>query len=601
EELLQRQMNALAAGGWRRVHDWQAMPDEKQRFRRDDIGTATLAEYGRMRKLLAGGDPVLLHLVRVGGPFANPTENHQVLAWACQEDRKEGRARIRIYDPNRPGEDEVYLEMGLRHEDGRVPVRQSGGEPARGFFVVEYDRPRPLRFRAETYADRSPLGFNHPLSGQPAVVRQGGRYDVFVRDQNADVIRLSRDSKGRWEAQNLTAAEQAGIEYRLAMDPVAAVDAAGRLVVFGRTNVGDVVCYARSRRGRWSGANLTLRKRTGVDFRIAGVPASAAGPGGRTWLLGRNREGHLIQYLRRPLTGWTAQNVTRSQSIKGRYTMASDPVVLRGPGDALHAFALNERGDLLHYFWRKRSGWAAENLTERQRPAESLRLVGRPAVLHAPHSTQAVLGRNARGELVYYHCTPSTAWKAENVTRIAKPALTPDPRDAPADAPDTATPATPATEPADAGTRGDTQRTRDVRIAGDPTASIAPDGSLHVLGRNEQGGIVHYARTRTAWVAEDLTSERPVIDTGLRSGGDPAMAFSPGPRQHVFARDSRDLLLYHWSPLPSWAAENLTMERANIGARFCIACDPVLVPDAQALPHVFAVDLDGRLVHYYAV
>ncbi len=582
EELLQRQLNALSTGGWIRVHEWQAKPDTPERFRRNDIGTATLAEYRRARQLLDSGEPVLLHLVRVAGPFANPTENHQVLAWSSQENPTARNARIRVYDPDRPGDDDVFIELALKRENGRVALRQSTGEALRGFFVVDYDRPRPLKFRAESFSERTPLGFNHPLAGQPAVVRQGDRFDVFVRDQNADVIRLSRDEKGSWEAQNLTAAEDAGIEFRITVDPVATVGGDGKVSVFGRTNVGDVIRYGRSLRGRWMGMNLTLRKHTGVDFRITGVPATAVGPGRRTWLLARNREGHLIQYLHQPLRGWTAEDLTRSQAFKGRYIMATDPTLLRGPGDALHVFALNEKGELLHYRWRRRTGWAAENLTERQRSAEPVRLVGRTAVLSGAGGTQFVLGRNADGELIHYGRSSSTAWTAENVTAIAIPMLTPETQD------DRVVPSS------------GRARKPDIRLMGDPAAGLAPDGSLHVLGRNAQGGIVHYARTGSEWRVEDLTTERPVIDAGLRVGGDPAMAFAPGPRQHVFARNSRDLLLYHWSPVPSWAAENLTMERANIGSRFSIGSDPVLMPDAEALPHVFAVDLDGRLVHYYA-
>lgn len=583
EELLQRQLNALASNGWRRVHEWQAKPDVSSRFRRNDIGTATLAEFRRVRRLLDSGEPALLHLVRMAGPFANPTENLQVLAWSYLENRTAGHVRISVYDPNQPGNDKLYIELALRREDGRVALRQSSGEPLRGFFVVEYDRPRPLKFRAESYTERTPLGFNHPLAGQPAVVRRGGSFDVFVRDQNADVIRLSRSDKGEWEAQNLTAADNAGIEFRLAVDPVATIGGDGRIGVFGRTNVGDVVRYGRSLRGGWAGANLTVRKRTGVDYRIVGAPAVVVGPGRRTWLLARNREGHLIQYLHRPLVGWKAEDLTRSQAFKGRYTMDSDPAVLRGPGDALHVFALNDKGELLHYFWRRRSGWAAENLTERQRAAGSMRLVGRPAVLHAPGEAQAVLGRNANGELIHYRRSPSTSWTAENVTNSAAPMLTPESTEEGGDA------------------QGNGAYASDVRLTGDPAAAMAPDGSLHVLGRNEQGSVVHYARNGSGWHVEDLTSERPVIDEGLRVGGDPTMAFAPGPRQHVFARNSRDLLFYHWSPVPSWAAENLTMERAKIGARYGVGSDPVLVPDADALPHVFAVDLDGRLVHYYAL
>jgi hypothetical protein len=98
---------------------------------------AAVREWPRVRSAIDAGGLPTVGLVRVAGwsPLAL-VANHQVLAHAY--DLEPGRIRIRVYDPNHPGRDDVELRMDL--EPGFDPLRerirlsQSTGEPLRGFF-----------------------------------------------------------------------------------------------------------------------------------------------------------------------------------------------------------------------------------------------------------------------------------------------------------------------------------------------------------------------------------------------------------------------------------------------------------------------------------
>ncbi len=109
-------------------------------------------EWPRVRAELDAGRPCLLELIRVGGfSPAALVRNHQVLAWAytaddagCAEiaalEAQGGTIRLRVYDPNHPGDDDVALELSVAADDRRRPLaeritlRQTTGEPLLGFF-----------------------------------------------------------------------------------------------------------------------------------------------------------------------------------------------------------------------------------------------------------------------------------------------------------------------------------------------------------------------------------------------------------------------------------------------------------------------------------
>ena len=102
-------------------------------------------EWPRVRDEIDAGRPCLVELVRAGGATpAALVRNHQVLAWAYAttgtvDDASGATVRIRVYDPNHPGRDDVTLELAVAPGDGRplgdrVTLRQSTGEPLLGFF-----------------------------------------------------------------------------------------------------------------------------------------------------------------------------------------------------------------------------------------------------------------------------------------------------------------------------------------------------------------------------------------------------------------------------------------------------------------------------------
>jgi hypothetical protein len=122
-------------------------------LRRDPVRVPTIRrEWPRVRAELDAGRPCLLELIRVGGfAPASLVRNHQVLAWAYTADDaccgepatlevQGGTIRLRVYDPNHPGDDDAALELTVAADDRRRPfsqrvtLRQTTGEPLLGFF-----------------------------------------------------------------------------------------------------------------------------------------------------------------------------------------------------------------------------------------------------------------------------------------------------------------------------------------------------------------------------------------------------------------------------------------------------------------------------------
>ena len=153
--IVRRQVESL---DWLRVplrfYDLQAArPDPPTRLsvalrRPPPRVVAVRDEWPRIRADIEAGRAPIVGLVRVAGWSPRLlTANHQVLAYAYDEDA--AGFRIRVYDPNHPGRDDVELVArldgsGARHPDERVRLAQSTGEPLLGFFRQPYARPRSL-------------------------------------------------------------------------------------------------------------------------------------------------------------------------------------------------------------------------------------------------------------------------------------------------------------------------------------------------------------------------------------------------------------------------------------------------------------------------
>jgi hypothetical protein len=105
-------------------------------------------EWPKIRADIDAGVTPLLGLIRVASRSPRDlTRNHQVLAYAYDE--VVDGLRIRIYDPNHPGDDDVVLLANVdpdatRAWPDRIRLAQSTGEPLLGFFRQAYARPGSL-------------------------------------------------------------------------------------------------------------------------------------------------------------------------------------------------------------------------------------------------------------------------------------------------------------------------------------------------------------------------------------------------------------------------------------------------------------------------
>jgi hypothetical protein len=99
-------------------------------------------EWPRIRAEIDGGHPSPLGLVRVRStnPFALK-ENHQVLAFGY--DLEGSVLTLRLYDPNRPGRDDVTLSLDMRPPLDDVPIATAAGSRVFSFFRVAYTPATP--------------------------------------------------------------------------------------------------------------------------------------------------------------------------------------------------------------------------------------------------------------------------------------------------------------------------------------------------------------------------------------------------------------------------------------------------------------------------
>ena len=94
-------------------------------------------EWPKVRATLDSGHLAVIGLVRTASlsPWRLAI-SHQVLAWGYEP--LAGGARIRIYDPNHPGRDDVSVEIA--RTAGVVRTHQSTGEPLRAILALPYER-----------------------------------------------------------------------------------------------------------------------------------------------------------------------------------------------------------------------------------------------------------------------------------------------------------------------------------------------------------------------------------------------------------------------------------------------------------------------------
>ena len=100
-------------------------------------------EWPKIRRDVDEGHPSPLGLVRVRShdPL-DLKENHQVLAYGY--DLAGSSLTLRVYDPNRPGRDDVSLSLGIADPTRPIAVRTfPAGRPVFAFFRVPYRAAEP--------------------------------------------------------------------------------------------------------------------------------------------------------------------------------------------------------------------------------------------------------------------------------------------------------------------------------------------------------------------------------------------------------------------------------------------------------------------------
>jgi hypothetical protein len=139
DELLDRQRKSLMKSGgfrWAEIYDWQRRPDQGHWWQPHSVGYLTKKEWPKLGDKINTGLPTILCLIRVEGYTANPTNNHQVLAYKYDYNDLSKDLTIWVYEPNWPNHNDVRLTMNFGLPKSNINARQSTGERLRGFFVM---------------------------------------------------------------------------------------------------------------------------------------------------------------------------------------------------------------------------------------------------------------------------------------------------------------------------------------------------------------------------------------------------------------------------------------------------------------------------------
>jgi hypothetical protein len=177
-EIFGRQVDTLAAHGSlpERFCDWMNRPDRGHVFDRTSIGHLVQSEeWPALKGWLDRGIPVSLAVVRerglVEGGGIKVWDNHQVLAWGYSYNDQTKRVEICIYDPNYPDADDVTLGITLGQSKSRLSATHSCGDPLRGFFCWDYDRPMVYVSPADPRRSRArALGLEWLLLSGPGTI-----------------------------------------------------------------------------------------------------------------------------------------------------------------------------------------------------------------------------------------------------------------------------------------------------------------------------------------------------------------------------------------------------------------------------------------------
>ncbi len=371
-----------------------------------------------------------------------------------------------------------------------------------------------------------------------------------------------------WVATNITSLYVAynRSEYRLIEHPVLTVDGT-YLYYHGRNSANDLILYQKHiLGGPWSVDNITKNLTPPNEFRparrITGVYNGAV-----TRAYGINRSGELIEYSQNNAINLTKQLPANNDLYKiARHLVGAICWQCPSGQPKNHVYGLNNENDLIHYQGTPTGTWSAENvLTEQLGGNTEFRFTGsyKPVIQQFSGGVHDLYGVNSVGNLFVIRREANGTWTANNITS------------------DVANSSQYIIEP----------RTS-------ISAVIAPDGSRHVYGINSTGDLIHYFGSDSSWVAENLTT-RGNIGLYYRVAGVPMARIGANASHHVYVRGRYGgLYHYYWTPSMSWNADRITSRR-SIGENYAIYSDPIIGMSPDGSHHVFGLNRDDHLIHYY--
>ena len=551
-ELVMRQANALAAAPWSRLVEWQALP-ERALPGRPSLAARSRTEWNRARPSLDAGLPVMLFLVLARGRHANPSANRPVLAVGYEMDRHARRASILVYDPGRPGNDNLRLTFRTG-ATGALEAR-FGDTTVHGFVSVTYDRAVPAALSLDTVDDSDA----HTVDAVVAVRGRDsadGPLEILATQHparggsgNGGIIRIRRDRPGRCSSESLPKPEGAALAHGRAS--VAMVDS-NRIVA--RATSGDLLEFRRRPLLGWRVRNITQSRRIDPAFRIDGNPAVVRGRDGV--IVFACGGGRLVRYRCDRLGRWKADQVDTQRL--GRMNFIGTPALIEHIG--LHVLCRTETGELIHLHDQRKPGWTATSVPTAAGGQARAIVVDDPIFLRDPTGKGLnAITRSKEGAVLLLRWSEQQGWSAIDLSASSRPEKGLPPAMSPL------------------------------------SAVFDEEGTVHVAARDAQGGLIHVWCTTTGSRGGEQVTRLRAIGARGRIDGAPRLANGPAGALHVVAHQDRALLLFRWTPVGGWSVESVSRDRGTAPAAG-LAGEPV-VACIDSTMHVAFADDAGRLFH----
>ncbi|HEU5209191.1 MAG TPA: hypothetical protein VFU06_07250 [Longimicrobiales bacterium] len=540
EAVVRRQGEALARAGWHQLRDWQSLPDRGVPGR-PGITERSRTEFRRLRQLLDDGTPVMIYLVLAQGRHAEPSQNLAVLAYDYELDRRARRASVRVYDPARPGNDNVRLVFHTgagKSLDARLAVKTA----VRGFFCVPYDRPEPAALTLHSAAnDGSRIERLLAVHGSAI----DGSFEAIGAGPDGRLLHVRRRRSGGYATEHIDVDILDGSDVAQA-----AFVGGGRTVLW--TTRGELIdCRRRPGLG-WRARRITDTRTHGA---FDGTATGVARERGRVSLFACGT-GRLMHFRRGRLPTWEAEHVDAGPLA--RAACVGRPAGVR-LGGAMHVVVRTRTGELMHARWRARGGWTAENVTARAGDRERFIVADDPVLLRDRRGrTLAAVVRSKNGSVLLFRWSERKGWRAFDLSSAAGAAVR-----------------------------------ESMRSVCPLSAAIEPDGTVHAAGRTEQGGLLHAWCTSegTAGI-QDLVDARPRIGSAARIDSAPVLIAGPADALHVMAQRDGELVLFRWAQNADWSVENVTREREQVRS----GQQPLVFAEGS-VAHVALLDDAGRAHH----